>query len=291
MKKTIFSLLTLILLQSTFALACDIHGVTGFLPENNLLISQWDKATNGMTQERFLAIIKKVSDVYSPIIASKGGNFLINKKWNDNTVNANAERAGNVWIINMYGGFARHPLTTDDGFAMVVCHEIGHHIGGAPHKAFDWAASEGQSDYFAAMKCMRRVFEKEDNAAIVSKMVIDDEATKQCSLVYKNATEVALCQRIAMAGKSLGMLIASFNPRHNLVSFSTPAKFVVTSSFEDHPEAQCRLDTFFQGILCDKSYDQEVDSKDPIIGYCIARDGHTVGIRPRCWYKPGPNEI
>jgi hypothetical protein len=32
----------------------------------------------------------------------------------------------------MFGGLARHELVTDDGFMMVVCHETGHHLGGAP---------------------------------------------------------------------------------------------------------------------------------------------------------------
>jgi hypothetical protein len=141
------------------------------------------------------------------------------------------------------------------------------------------------------MKCLRRVFDKDDNVAIISKMKVDAEATNQCGLIYKNANEVALCQRIAMTGKSLGLFIASFTPMHNLVAFNTPDKKIVSTSSEEHPAAQCRLDTFFQGILCDKSYDQDVDKKDPIIGSCIARDGHKVGTRPLCWYRPGPNEI
>ncbi|MDD4976707.1 MAG: hypothetical protein PHY93_20295 [Bacteriovorax sp.] len=291
MEKTIFSILALLILTIFPSYACDIHGKTGFLPENNLKISEWDKATNGMTQERFLAIIKRVSDIYAPIVKSKGGELSMINKWSDDTVNALADRNGDIWIVEMFGGLARHPLMTDDGFALIVCHELAHHVGGAPNKPFTWAASEGQADYFGAMKCLRRVLEKDDNTMIVAKMTVDAEATKQCGLIYKNANELALCQRIAMVGKSLGNFIASFTPMHNLVALNTPAKNIVLTSLEEHPAAQCRLDTFFQGILCDKSYDQDIDNKDPIIGSCIARDGHKVGTRPLCWYKPGPNEI
>ncbi len=94
-----------------------------------------------------------------------------------------------------------------------------------------------------------------------------------------------------MTGKSLANFIASFTPLHNLVDFNKPDNTIVSTSFEEHPKAQCRLDTFFQGILCDKSYDQDIDNKDPITGTCVASDGHKVGIRPRCWYKPSPAEI
>lgn len=290
MKKRIISAVAALSLTVSASYACDIHGKGGFAPENNLRISQWDKASNGMTEEKFLSIVKSVSDIYAPIVKSKGGNLSMNNRWNDDTVNASAQQSGKTWIVNMYGGLARHPLTTDDGFALVVCHELGHHIGGAPRKGFSWAANEGQADYFGSMKCLRRVLEKQDNITVVSKMTIDAEATKQCEMVYKNADEVALCQRIAMAGKSLGSLLGDLGGNSN-VKFHTPDLSVVKKTYDAHPAAQCRLDTYFQGILCDKSYDQDTDNKDPIIGTCIAKDGYKVGPRPLCWYKPSASEI
>jgi len=290
MKKRILTAIAALALSATASIACDIHGNGGFAPENNLRISQWDKATNGMTQERFLAIVKSVSDIYAPIVASKGAVLTMNNRWDDDTVNASAQETGKSWIVNMYGGLARHPLTTDDGFALVVCHELGHHLGGAPRKGTSWAANEGQADYFGSMKCLRRVLEKTDNISIVSKMSIDAEVTKQCNMVYKNASEIALCQRISMAGKSLGSLLGSLGGTPN-VQFTTPDKSVVKKTNDEHPAAQCRLDTYFNGILCDKSYDQENDKNDPKIGTCIARDGYKVGVRPLCWYKPSSSEI
>ena len=75
------------------------------------------------------------------------------------------------------------------------------------------------------------------------------------------------------------------------MQFTTPDTSVVTRTDDNHPAAQCRLDTYFNGILCDKSYDQENDKNDPKIGTCIARDGYKVGPRPLCWYKPKSDEI
>ncbi len=290
MRKGILSAVAALSLTASTTFACDIHGKSGFAPENNLRISQWDKGTNGMTQERFLAIIKSVSDIYAPIVASKGAKLSMNNRWDDDTVNASAQEIGKTWVVNMYGGLARHELTTDDGFALVVCHELGHHLGGAPRKGMSWAANEGQADYFGSMKCLRRVLEKTDNVGIVSKMNIDAEVTKQCELIYKSENEIALCQRVSMAGKSLGSLLGSLGGNSN-VQFTTPDTSIVSRTNDAHPAAQCRLDTYFQAILCDKSYDQENDRNDPKIGTCIARDGYKVGMRPLCWYKPSASEI
>ncbi|MDD4974215.1 MAG: hypothetical protein PHY93_07670 [Bacteriovorax sp.] len=276
-------------LSSVFA--CDIHGKSGFMPENNLRISKYDKDTNGMTKERFEAIIKRVSDAYAPIVATKGATLEMINNWDDETVNAYANRNGDVWQVNMFGGLARHPLATDDGFMLVVCHETGHHLGGAPRygAGTDWAANEGQADYFGSLKCMKRVLENDDNVAIVAKMTVDAAATKSCQLVYKNEGEVALCQRIAMAGKSLGSLLGSLGG-DKAISFTTPDKKIVKNTNDNHPAAQCRLDTYFSGSLCDKAFSEDVSETSPIPGTCIKRDGYKVGPRPLCWYKPGAGE-
>lgn len=287
-------ILSSLLLSVSFsnAMACDLHGNSGFLPENNLSIPVGDKMAGDMTQERFLEIVGRVEAVYSPIIAGMGATLKMNNDWNSTTVNASAQQMGSVWQVNMYGGLARHRLTTDDGFMMVVCHELGHHIGGAPRydRNTDWASNEGQADYFASLKCMRRVIQNDDNISIVAGMQIDAEATKQCQAVYKSASEVALCQRIAMAGKSLGQLLGSLGGNSN-VNFHTPDKKVVRQTNDNHPAAQCRLDTYFQGMLCDKSITEDVSKDDAIPGTCIKRDGYTKGVRPLCWYKPGSGEI
>lgn len=293
MKKSLITAsIALSMSLSTAALACDIHGNTGFLPENNLSIAVGDKMASDMTEARFLEIVGRVEAVYAPIIREMGATLKMNNDWRSTTVNASAQQYGTTWQVNMYGGLARHKLTTDDGFMMVVCHELGHHIGGAPRydRNTDWASNEGQSDYFAGLKCMRRVLQNDDNIAIVAGMQVDAEATRQCQQVYQSASEIALCQRVAMAGKSLGQLLGSLGGNSN-VNFNTPDKKVVKQTNDNHPQGQCRLDTYFQGALCDKSIDDNVSKDDAIPGTCIKKDGYTQGVRPLCWYKPGAGEI
>lgn len=294
MKKGIIATIALSALSMTSStFACDRLGHTGFAPENNLRIAVDDKATNGMTQERFNQIIDRVEKVYIPVAKTKGGNYKVIRNWTDETVNAYATENGSDWQVQMFGGLARHPLVTDDGFMLVVCHETGHHLGGAPKKGgfgSKWASNEGQADYFGAMKCMRRVIDHDDNAGIVANMKVDADAKTKCEMIFHNDNEIALCERIAMAGKSLAMLLGELGG-NSKVAFNTPDKSVVTKTYDAHPEAQCRLDTYFSGSLCDKSWNIDVDNKKAEVGVCIKSDGHTEGIRPLCWYKPTSKEI
>jgi hypothetical protein len=172
---------------------------------------------------------------------------------------------------------------------LVVCHELGHHIGGAP-KSSEWAANEGQADYFGSMKCMRRILESDNNRSIISSIKVDEEAQTKCQNIYHNDNEIALCERIAMAGKSLALVLADLGGSSK-VEFNTPDKSIVTRTDNNHPAAQCRLDTYFNGILCDKSWDQDVDNSNASTGVCTKRDGYSNGVRPLCWYKPSAEEI
>jgi hypothetical protein len=82
----------------------------------------------------------------------------------------------------VYGGLARHGEITPDGFALVLCHEIGHHLGGVPRYsgANGWASNEGQSDYFAATKCLRRAWQSDQNEDLISRMGIPSELRSKC---------------------------------------------------------------------------------------------------------------
>jgi len=70
------------------------------------------------------------------------------------------------------------------------------------------------------------------------------------------------------------------------ISFSTPDQAEVTKTFNGHPEAQCRLDTYFAGAICNMPHDEDFSSSDPIKGACAEERGDKIGVRPHCWYKP-----
>lgn len=258
-----------------------------FLPENNLWIGvdEFHALDTGMTQQKFNQILNEIEAVYRPIVAQQGGQLQFVNNWSDGTVNAYASRRGNVWQVNMFGGMARHSAVTADAFALIACHELGHHLGGAPkYRGGDWASVEGQSDYFATAKCLRKVWKGKDNRVGNE----DPLARATCARIWTNGADQDLCVRIAMAGISAAELGRSLENGRNPPRIDTPDPRRVSSVLESHPPYQCRLDTYVRGALCNISEDQ-------LTVACT----DAINSRPACWYpgggtanpapSPGPN--
>ena len=273
------------------SIACTPDGREGFVPENNLKISVHQKRAGGISEAQFNSIIDKYEAIYTPIVKGYGGNLMIERNWTDGTVNAYAQQLGKTWRVSMFGGLARHETITEDGFALVVCHEIGHHIGGAPRKvsawSSSWASNEGQADYFATLKCLRRAWENEDNAAIVNAMTdVPATLTKACGEQHLWNQDYYTCVRGGMAGMSVSKLFQALRSASVEPKFETPDTRVVTKTDDNHPAYQCRLDTYFQGALCEASWHEDVTSTSEVTGTCHGSTGHEIGLRPLCWFKP-----
>jgi hypothetical protein len=271
--------------------ACEEFGLTGIVEDNDLYIPVGLKSDGGITQEQFNSVLDKVTALYEPVIEEKGKKLQVIRKWDDGTVNAYAQQTGNVWKISMFGGLARHNTITADAFAMVACHELGHHLGGSPKKksfwSASWASNEGQSDYWGAMKCMRDFIETDDNVKIMKDVSVPSYAVEKCAAVYgQSITANAACQRVAMAGLSLGNLFRALRNLETPLKFDTPDANTVRRTSDSHPAPQCRLDTYFHGGLCDKGSEDTVSDTDPYVGTCARIDNFENGIRPLCWFKP-----
>ena len=283
--------LSLMLIFSTAAIACSEDGKTGFVEENDLSIPVDSLRMGGISEEQFNSVIDRIEAIYAPIATNLGKELLIARKWNDATVNANASQSGSKWNINMYGGLARHETITEDGFALVLCHETGHLLGGAPKIAgfmSKWASNEGQADYFATLKCLRKTFLNDDNATIVAALNAPEALVNSCAKIYANTLDKNICIRNGMAGMSVANLFAALRNKP-VAKFETPDTAVVTKTDDAHPAHQCRLDTYFQGSICDVGMNEDVSQKEEVQGTCHKSTGHTVGLRPLCWFKPKVN--
>lgn len=290
MRNGILATIVATLIFSGQTIACDQHGQGGIVEENSLHLPVDAKNVNGMSEAEFNSTIDKVEAVYGPIFSERGKRLVVERKWTDGTVNAYAQQSGNTWKVSMFGGLARHEAITTDGFATVVCHEIGHHIGGQPKKkswfGSSWASNEGQSDYFATSKCLRKFMENDDNATIVANMAIPEIVTKTCNEKFTSEAEVLVCQRAGMAGLSLGNLFRALRNLTTELKFDTPDTTSVSTTNHNHPAPQCRLDTYWNGALCDKDAYTDVSDDDFAIGTCARVDGYDSGVRPTCWFKP-----
>ncbi len=287
----VMKVLLLLSLFTVSSIACDQLGFSGIAEENDRWIPAWGPESNGMTEETFDNILDRVETIYTPILKNQGATLVVNRKWSDGTNNAYANQSGSNWNITMFGGLARNEEMTDDGFALVACHELGHHVGGAPKKTSwwfpSWASNEGQSDFYATTKCFRRYAALDDNVEYIADMEIPMDIRKSCEGQFSNAEEIAICARASVAGLSLARVLASLRKQDpQTIQHNTPDESVVNKTSHNHPAAQCRFDTYYAGALCDRSHKDAVDDEDPAVGFCNRDAGDELGVRSLCWFKP-----
>jgi hypothetical protein len=255
----------------------------GIFPKNNLWIGP-NVRSSGISQADFNAVLDKLTAIYGPVAQAHGFKLVFNRLWDDGTVNSDTDVEGTNWVVNSYGGLARYAGMTMDGYAAVACHELGHHLGGAPlFSDQDWASVEGEADYFATLKCLHQYFAGDDNQKATSGMNLDPLTVTKCSADFVgDNNSVSECERASAAGYVVAHILEQLDGS-NPIAFNTPDKSQVSQTFEDHPQAQCRLDTYFAGALCTASPDIALDNSNYKTGACVTEAD---GPRPRCWFKP-----
>lgn len=130
-------------------------------------------------------------------------------------VNAELTKLENDLTIKVWGGMLNHPYISEGTLLLLLCHEIGHYLGGPPTKARGgWSSTEGQADYYSAYQCARDVGLHEMNFY---------ESALNLTKIYASAT---------------------FSPEPRLESCDNT---VVQRTNFGYPSVQCRLDTLIAG--------------------------------------------
>ncbi len=180
------------------------------LPPNRLHLQDRLGAPSAMTEARFNQIIDQMMAPWLVIAKSRGINLTVERNWTDPTVNAFAAQSGNNWKVAMFGGLARRPEVTEDGFALVVCHELGHHFGGyAFYGNQEWGAAEGEADYFSTDVCGKYVWGQQPQKNMMYRSLNDvpPVVTQACLAAWgSNPNAQGWCVRAAAASMSLASL-------------------------------------------------------------------------------------
>jgi hypothetical protein len=283
-----------------------------FIAEEDLAIQSLPKGySNDITEAEFKAILKKIGDTYSPIVSKFGGKLQMQGDWKSKKLNAGARQMFGSWQVAISGELARHPDLTADGFALIVCHELGHHLGGFPIAAAmpvpipievpnteAWAATEGQSDYFATQICAKKIWADEKAKNATFRQTAKDIVRNGCDAIYKSVDEQDLCYRTVSGVQSMIRTMANLMKKDE-PKLETPDQTVVDKTLDKHPPVQCRLDTSFQGAICPMNWDESVipgkkvssgvdsiEAEQESARYsCTASAGFNYGIRPACWFK------
>ncbi len=238
----------------------------------------------------FNEMVQKTEAIYKPLFESHGLTLRIEADWKSETENAYSDAEGKTRLVYLNGGYARHPLMTKDAYQSVICHEIGHHLGGFPHEmGSPWASVEGEADYYSTLKCMKLVMNADPlNQSIANQLDLPDVIKAQCKAQFPAPDAYAICLRSAKASEEYGRVNASLatpNARKP-VSLLTPENRRSILTNMSYPSTQCRVDTKLQGALCNVSPLIAIGYSDPTVGTCGAQNYYELGARPTCWFDP-----
>ncbi len=76
--------------------------------------------------------------------------FIIKLEAHNPRINAEIIKLDRSIVLSVWGGMMGHPFMTTDTFLLLLCHELGHVLGGPPLKSRNgWSSTEGQADYYS----------------------------------------------------------------------------------------------------------------------------------------------
>ncbi len=257
------------------------------------------------SEAQFNEVIKNIQSQYAPIVSQLGGKLSISGNWKSETLNASARQLFGNWQVQITGALARRPELSTDGFTLILCHELGHHLGGfviAPAQMpleKPWGSNEGQADYFATQACAKKLWGSEQAVNDGFRKVASQKIQSLCNSAWSRMDEQNLCYRTLTAAESMTATMANLMNRP-LPEYNTPDPAVVAKTNHAHPAVQCRMDTSAQGALCKVPFDDNVIPGKTTAGgvtgmeaeleaskySCFATYGHSLGLRPTCWFKP-----
>jgi hypothetical protein len=279
MKAILGTLLALFHLNSN---ACE-HG---FFPQNNFHTETTFKEL-GDAQSQLTPVINIIEDLYKPVFAESNKTLTIDILWDQSNTNAYATRdMQDNPIIRITGGMMRNPHLNSDGMALILCHELGHFLGGEPKKLRgsstkkSWSSAEGQADYYATAVCLKKYFKHPNQ-----KSAFMGEEANRAQRVLKEIKQICkspLCKRIASASMNVAEVYAQIDFYSQDLSLVEPDTNIVYYTVFGHPNPQCRLDTMVNGLLCPNSENLEFEPNDPLSSTCKSAQFR----RPRCWYYP-----
>lgn len=203
-----------------------------------------------LKHETIEKLMKSFEHHFSPLVERQGRKLYLILNWESDRVIAEAKRPVTTdWEIILHGGAIRSKELGEAEISLILCHELGHHLGGKPTASMEgWSACEGQADYWSSLECVKNFWSLQKDS------MVSVEAQKWCE---KNSSPDPYCGKFAQTALNITRFYGQFQPS-GYPGLDTVDSSIPPRTFFGHPTPQCRLDTLMSGYL----------SKD----------------RPACWY-------
>lgn len=186
--------------------------------------------------------------IYDPILKSMGLELKIETYEESDDYYGGASLDGSTFKISIGKNIRRDK---NGMLAFVLCHEVGHLLGGEPKKASStWASTEAQSDFYATSVCLKQLYRKHPEL-IKTKVKSAGEVVNECQIAFGNVLEKHICEYSSQNA------FVFFNDVWSYINFagiSKPTFSVHTPAAieknRNYPSLQCRLEIAFSGALC-----------------------------------------
>lgn len=234
--------------------------------------------------EQFDAIIDNVESAFG--INENQERILIHRFWDPNAQSDSAIRfpflTRETPIITITGRIAKERTISEDAFAILVCHEFGHHLAKGPRIGLrnleNWSAAEGEADYWATSVCIKTYLRNQLNTPqrvmSHSPHLLDKSLETKCENNYVTPEAIAICYRTLDAIHSLADYFTDHNQsRIDFQSKAPPSSVLIRRFRLDNYRDQCRIETFLAGAFCQLRAES--------LFQCKNEDD----MRPRCWFK------
>lgn len=210
---------------------------------------------------------QKVRDIHSLYFYSsliKNKYVTTNAMWETPYLSAWAQNLeNNYFSINFWGGSARIPGMLSQTWDFIVCHELGHILGGQPKhhsESLNWASAEGQADHFAITECLPKYYrsqlkknpliKKSSYNKLVEKYSLPNEVAICYEQYSQSDINAQICLNILRAGRGFMSVLKYLNPTMNEISYMQKEASTDKTITESYPSHQCRIDIFREQSLC-----------------------------------------
>ena len=216
----------------------------------------------------YIEITNALTSIYGKQIDSNGGLLKFTLKEVDQAANAYAaKRSDNNWEITVISSLLSLNEQTKASLGIVLCHEIGHFLGGQPYvvgvqltpavrsNAPKKMSCEGQADYFATSECLRKLTTVIPDLFSKNTGIINPYLNAECEKSYTDSMEIKVCQETLVASYQASIIYQKI-----MEQLKVPASFFSKIDNEksdrtlnlvgEYPTLDCRYETFINGALC-----------------------------------------
>lgn len=146
----------------------------------SLLISLGSQAAclpdSGPSSNKLLMDVRDIEDAATHFEATAktliphGTDLIVRLEPNSSRTNAEITKNGSEFSLVVWGGMIGQSVMDRETFLLLLCHELGHALGGPPLKSrTGWSSTEGQADYFSGGSCFQ-LFEPGEEIFLQSAM-------------------------------------------------------------------------------------------------------------------------